>query len=166
LRETTTFTCPDCGEDLAMLENSTLVRCPHCGVAHSFTPGQPRVLRFSNGSTRAIKIQTLTGEVRELEKQRQALSERWGLVDLARNIGYILVWTGVAYALLSSFSRLTLLNFGVYAILAGILLHGVSQLVGRDYYIQKAFLDELIFIKETEIEQRRSRPLKSGKISF
>lgn len=101
-----------------------------------------------------------------LENQLLALVGRWGLIDLIRNIGFILVGTGIVYALLSSMTNLALLDYGVYAILAGILLHGASQLFGREYFIQKAFLEELILIRLNEIEQHRSGLLKSGKISL
>jgi hypothetical protein len=166
LKETPTLNCPDCGEALARLENSTLLRCSKCGGMRFLLSGQLGEVSIGDGSSPAITIHTLKSEVKELEKQLHALVERWGLIDLARNIGFILVLSGGGYALLSNVSSLTLLNYGVYGILAGILLHGLSQLVGKEYYIQKAFLEELILIKNNEIERQRSQPLKSGKISF
>lgn len=166
MKETTTHTCPECGEKLAVPGNSTLLSCPRCRVVRFMPSEQAGDLQFGEGSAPAISIHTLTGEVKELENQLLALVERWGLIDLFRNIGLILVLTGIGYALLSSMSNLSLLNYGVYAMVAGICLHGISQLVGRAYYIQKAFLEELIIIKQHEIEQQRSGPLKSGKISL
>jgi predicted RNA-binding Zn-ribbon protein involved in translation (DUF1610 family) len=163
LKETTTPTCPECGEELALIENSTLLSCPQCGIVRFIRSFPARDLRIKEGDLPAINVHTLIGEVKILERQLQTLSDRWGLVDLVRNIGLILVLTGIGYALLSSMTSLSLLNYGVYAILSGIFLHGGSQLVGKDYYIRKAFLEELILIKQHEIEQQRSRPLAIGR---
>jgi hypothetical protein len=165
LKEKTILTCPDCGEELAMIENSTLVCCPGCKIVRFIISGQPGEAGFGVGSAPAITIHTLSGEVRELEKQLLTLVDRWGVVDLFRNIGFILVLTGIGYAILSSLSNFSLLTYGVYAMLGGIILHAAIQLVGRDYYIQKAFLEELILIKQHEIEQQRSGALKTSKIS-
>lgn len=117
-----------------------------------------------DGGVPAITLHTLIAEIEGLEKQREALMHRWGLIDLFRNIGLILIMAGSGYVILSTLSSLSMLIHGAYAMLGGILIHGVSQLVGNGYYIQKAFLQELIIIKQKEIEQHKTGPIKSGNI--
>jgi hypothetical protein len=150
-------TCSECGEELDVHEFSTCMSCPGCGRYH-YLLSQPAA------GVPLIAIRTLRAELQELEKQQEALSERWGLVDLVRNIGLILILTGIGYMVLNSLTSLSMLTYGVYAILTGILLHAGSQLVGKGYYVQKAFLKELVLLKQHEIEQQKARPLKSGNI--
>ena len=151
------LTCSECGEELADDMYSTSISCSGCGKYHY--PLSPPA-----AGAPMIAIRTLTAELQELEKQQETLSERWGLLDLVRNSGFILILTGIGYMVLNNLTSLSMLTHGVYAIITGILLHAGSQLVGKGYYVQKAFLKELVLLKQNEIEQHRARPLKSGNI--
>jgi ribosomal protein S27E len=157
LKAETALTCSECGEELVVHEFATRMSCPGCGKYH-YPLSQPAA------GAPLIAIRTLTAELQELEKQQETLSERWGLVDLVRNTGFILILTGIGYMVLNNLTSLSMLTHGVYAIITGILLHAGSQLVGKGYYVQKAFLKELVVLKQNEIEQHRARPLKSGNI--
>jgi hypothetical protein len=157
LKSETALTCSECGEELVVHDLSIHLSCPGCGKFH-FALSQPPA------GAPLIAIRTLTAELQELEKQQETLSERWGLVDLVRNSGFILILTGIGYMVLNNLTSLSMLTYGVYAIISGILLHAGSQLVGKGYYVQKAFLKELVLLKQNEIEQHRARPLKSGNI--
>jgi hypothetical protein len=157
LKADTALTCSKCGEELAFHEYLNYMSCPGCGRYH-YPLSQPPA------GAPLIAIRTLTAELKELEKQQETLSERWGLIDLVRNTGLILILTGIGYMVLNSLTSLSMLTYGVYAIMTGILLHAGSQLVGKEYYVQKAFLKELVLLKQHEIEQHRASPLKSGHI--
>jgi DNA-directed RNA polymerase subunit RPC12/RpoP len=160
----TPLTCPDCGSRLILPENASLLTCPQCGedilvgisdgqvCLSPLFPGLEGGIAAGDWRIPAMTIHQLKAEVKDLEEQLETLSRHGGLIDLIGKAGVSAIFAGFGYAVLNSATTLAVLPYGFVGLLSGMLLHGGSHLIGRDYYAQKAALLEKIHHKQTEIE--------------
>lgn len=161
----TTLTCPDCGSPLVIPEQASVLSCTHCGedIFLGVSEGQiclsPLFPRLEGGIPTgdwripAMAIHQLKAEVKDLEQQLESLNRHCSLIDLISKTGFTAIFTGLGVAALNSATNLPALPYGFVGLLSGILLHGGSHLVGRDYFAQKAALLEQIHNKQAEIER-------------
>jgi ribosomal protein S27E len=167
LDTTPSIICPDCGNTLVIPEDASYLTCAQCGeellVGSSegqvclspLIPGLGEGLPARDWRIPVMTIHQLKAEVKDLEQQLEAVSKHGGLIDLARKTGFTAIFAGFSYAVLHSAANLPGLPYSFVGLLSGVLLHGGSHLVGKDYYTQKAALSDQIQMKRAEIEQNQ-----------
>lgn len=162
-----TLTCPDCGSLLIIPEDASFLTCAQCGEDILFGisdgqvclsplfPGLEGGIPAGDWRIPAMAIHQLKAEVKDLEVELGILIRRGGLIDLVGKAGFTAIFSGLGFAVLNGAANLPALPYGFVGLLSGILLHGGSHLVGRDYYAQKAALLKQIHNKQAEIEQNQ-----------
>jgi hypothetical protein len=161
------LTCPDCGHSLVLPEDASYLICTHCGEEHlvgvsdgqiclsPLIPGLDGGVSAGDWRIPAMTIHQLKAEVKDLELQLANLTRHGGLIDLAGKTGFTVIFAGLGFAVINGATNLPTLPYGFVGLLSGILLHGGSHLLGRDYYAQKDSLLEQIQNKQSEIERNQ-----------
>jgi ribosomal protein S27E len=159
--------CPDCGNPLVIPENASYLTCTQCGEDHligtsdgqiylsPLFPGLDGEIPTGDWRIPAMTIHQLKAEVKDLEGQLETLTREGSLIDLARKTGFTVIFAGLGFTIANGAATLPALPYGFVGLLSGVLLHGGSRLIGRNYFTQKAALLEQIHNKQAEIEQNQ-----------
>ncbi|RPI33127.1 MAG: hypothetical protein EHM70_06980 [Chloroflexota bacterium] len=103
--------------------------------------------RGSAASCSRLAIYRLNAEIEALEGERRQLLFSWPPFGAIRWLGLACITAGMVILI----SQAIYPPFGVTSIAAGILLHGSTMLLGKEYFARQAYLRELIELKRLEL---------------
>jgi predicted RNA-binding Zn-ribbon protein involved in translation (DUF1610 family) len=169
LAEVFFLTCPNCGSKLEVVKDKLRFACPHCQAEHVVKRSGKIVylctleqelesiqVRASRAdSERTIKL--LYHEIRALEAELLELKSEGAPLDNVRMIGMAAITLGLLFAVIYGISNTYVMGYLAAGIVIGIALHGSIGFIGKEYYIQKTYLKELIDKKRGEIIQYEKR---------
>jgi DNA-directed RNA polymerase subunit RPC12/RpoP len=169
LAEVLFLTCPNCGSKLEVIKSKLRFACPHCQAEHVVKrSGKIVYLSTLEQELESIQIRAsraesertimqLYQEIRALEAELQELRSEGAPLDNVRMIGMAAITLGLLFAVIYGISNTFVMGYLAAGIVLGIALHGSTGFIGKDYYIRKTYLKELIDKKRGEIIQYEKR---------
>lgn len=162
--ETVLTTCPACGGNLPFQKRQKRCVCEACEIEYAVKSSEGKyfllpveqVLEelslYANKKSAEIAIKKLKGEIRNLEVELKELTATGSPLETVRAVGLSVIALGLIFAILyNGITNTSVLAIGAVGIVTGIVLHSSTEFIGKDYYIRKAYLKELIHKKRSEI---------------
>jgi DNA-directed RNA polymerase subunit RPC12/RpoP len=159
------LTCPNCGSQLEVVKEQLRFACKYCQAEHVIKKSgkvvylctheqELETLKVKANRVNAERrIRQLNLEVKSLEEELQELRSEGAPLDNVRMIGLAAVTLGLFFALIYGISNSFMMGYLAAGIVLGIALHGSTSFIGKDYYIKKTYLKQLIDDKRDEIIQ-------------
>jgi hypothetical protein len=167
--DTIYLACPTCGHSLQVHTGDHHAGCCFCGgdcVVNrngrivTLAPVELALQALQESGERAAAeqaIKKLNAEIRNLKVLLGELSSEGSPLQTVRMIGYVVITVGLLLTMLYGLQNQTVVPMAAAGIVLAIALHGSTEFIGKDYYIQKAFLNELIEKKRSEILRYQQR---------
>lgn len=163
------LTCPTCGSQLEAIEDQLKLACEKCQAEHLIKKSGKIVyictleqelesiqIRANRANTERM-ILKLNQEIHELEEELKELKSEGAPLENVRIIGLAAVTLGLLFAVIYGISNTFLMGYLAAGIVLGIALHGSTSFIGKEYYIRKMYLKELIDGKRGEIIQHEKK---------
>jgi hypothetical protein len=157
------LTCPNCGSQLDVVKTILNITCGNCQSEHVIKRSgkvvylctlEQELESVQNRADRAASqrmITILNQEIKDLEADLKELRSEGAPLDNVRMIGMAAITLGLFFAIIYGISNTMMMGYMAAGIVLGIALHGSTGFVGKDYYIRKRYLEELIDQKRGEI---------------
>jgi hypothetical protein len=110
-------------------------------------------IHYDNPTEVSLAVKKVKTEILNLEADLKELSAVGSPLDTVRAIGFSVITLGLVYSFLNGAPDTSAFSFAAVGILLGIVLHGGTEFFGKDYYIRKAYLNELIKRKRQELDK-------------
>lgn len=158
--------CPSCGIHVQVKKDSKTYKCESCkgehvvhrnGCVASLVSMEEELVKIQYGSTTGeatLAIKKLRAEIKNLEVELQELSRQGSPLDSVRAIGFGIITLFLLFAILNSSTDVSLFAFGAIGIVMGIVIHSSTELFGKNYFVRKAYLKELIQKKRAEVARQ------------
>jgi DNA-directed RNA polymerase subunit RPC12/RpoP len=155
--------CPTCGSPLEVVKNQPQFTCQHCQAYHlikrsgkvvylcSLEQELESVQQRANRAASERIINTLNQEIKALEADLRDLRSEGAPLDNVRMIGMAVITLGLFLAIIYGITNTMMMGYMAAGIVLGIALHSSTGFIGKDYYIRKRYLEELIDQKRGEI---------------
>jgi hypothetical protein len=163
LLESTTLACPRCSSPLQVPPDLKRFTCHCCSAEHVIkrsgrfiflNPIEAELLEIQERAvkkTARLAIKKLKAEVKNLEVELQELEDQGSPLDIVRTVGFAVIALGLLLSLIYGIGNISVLTMAASGIAVGIVLHGSTEFFGKDYYLHKAYLQELIKKKRGDI---------------
>jgi hypothetical protein len=158
----TDLKCPVCNTKLQEIKGGRTFHCEKCMTPYSLIlfgshlrlapAGQASThIQYDNPAEVSLAVKKIKTEIINLEAELKELSAVGSPLDTVRTIGFSVITLGLVYSVLNGAPDSSTFSFAAIGILLGIVLHGGTEFFGKDYYIRKAYLNELIKRKRQEL---------------
>jgi uncharacterized protein (UPF0212 family) len=159
-----TLLCPSCGAKRKVSSAQNVYICELCQSEHILKCKEgmfvlsPLTEELALIQQQAIKkeasraVRKLKADLQNIELELQELSKMGTPLETVRTIGFAVIALGLALSILNGLANMHAMTVAASGIVMGIMLHGSTELFGRDYYIRKDYLKKLRAQKRCELE--------------